>query len=189
VEVYPRRGYELYVTPLPGREVLVAALVESGNLDGPAEREFERWINMEPELIDRLKDAEQISDIVGCSPLEARAKRGVFPGAILLGDAAGFMDPITASGMAHALVTAELLSRYVVQENSPQEEWMWKFERERHAMIRESKLLTFATLWLTRHPRAATGAFRAMRAAPTFFSHLVSVSGGARRLWGSAPAS
>jgi flavin-dependent dehydrogenase len=187
VDVYPRRGYELYVTPLPEREVLVGALVEFGKLDGPAESVFTRWVNAEPELSARLHDAEQVSTFAGCAPLEARARCGVFPGAVLLGDAAGFTDPITASGIAHAIVTAELLSKYVARQWVPQEKWMWKFERERRAMIRDNRVLTAAALWLARHPRVAVEVYRAMRATPPLFSHLISASCGAGRLWGALP--
>lgn len=188
VDVFPRRGYELYVTPLPDREVLVAALVESGKLDGSAEKEFSRWVNAEPELSDRLKDAEQVSPLAGCSPLGARAIRGVVPGAILLGDAAGCLDPITGSGMAQAIASAELLSKYVAQNEVPQEAWMWKFERERRSLLRDREIVTAAILWLSRHPRLAAGAFQAMRATPMVFSHIVSVCGGARELCGAQTA-
>ena len=34
---------------------------------------------------------------------------------LLLGDAAGFLDPITGGGMTQALMTAELLAGYVQQ--------------------------------------------------------------------------
>jgi flavin-dependent dehydrogenase len=189
VDVYPRRGYEMYVTPLPDREVLVAALVEGGALNGSAEREFSRWVKAEPELSERLKDAEQISPLAGCSPLGARASKGVVPGAVLLGDAAGFVDPITGSGMAQALATTELLTSYAVQKKIPQDVWMPKFEHERRAMMRDNKVVTNAALWLASHPTLAAGAFQAMRATPALFSHFVCVCGGARRLWGAQPAS
>jgi flavin-dependent dehydrogenase len=183
VDVFPRRGYELYVTPLPDREVLVAALVEPGALKGPADREFTRWVNAEPELAERVAGAEQISPLTGCSPLGARASRGSVPGAVLLGDAAGFMDPITGSGMAQALVTAELLSKYVVQKDMPEKIWMRKFECERYAVTRDSRMVTYACLWLARHPGWSAAAYQSMRATPALFSQLLSVSGGACRLW------
>src|ERR1700733_8863817 len=189
VDVFPRRGYELYVTPLPDREVLVAALVESDGLDGAASSEFTRWVNSEPMLAERLHGAEQISPLAGCSPLGARAKTGAVPGAVLLGDAAGFVDPITGSGMAQALATAELLTSYAAQKQIPQDVWMPKFEHERRAMMRDTKVVTNAALWLASHPILAAGAFQAMRATPALFSHFVSVCGGARRLWGAQPAS
>lgn len=189
VDVFPRRGYELYVTPLPDGEVLVAALVEAGKLSSPAESEFARWVNAEPELADRLKGAEQISELAGCSPLGARAKSGVAPGVILLGDAAGCLDPITGSGMAQAIASAELLSEYIAQNEVSQESWIWQFERERRAMLRGREIITESILWLARHPRLGAGAFQAMRAAPGVFSHIVSICGGARELWGAQTAS
>ena len=183
VDVFPRHGYELYVTPLPEGEVLVAALVEAGRLNGPAEKEFESWVNAEPELADRLNGAEKISPLAGCSPLGARATCGVVPGAVLLGDAAGCLDPITGSGMAQAIASAERLSAYIAQTEVPQEEWMWKFERERQVMLRGRDLVTASVLWLSKHPWLAAGAFQAMRATPAVFSHIVSVCGGTRRMW------
>jgi len=188
VDVFPRRGYELYVTPLPDREVLVAALVEPGALNGAAEDEFARWVGAEPELAERITDADQISDLTGCSPLGARASRGTMPGLVLLGDAAGFVDPITGSGMAQALVTAELLSKYVAQKQMPEKIWMRKFECERHTVVRDSRIVTHASLWLARHPGWAEAVFQAMRATPALFSHFVSVCGGARRLWSTQSA-
>lgn len=189
VDVFPRSGYELYVTPLPDREVLVAALVESDALEGAASSEFARWVNAEPELSERLCNAEQISPLAGCSPLGARAKTGAVPGAVLLGDAAGFVDPITGSGMAQALATAELLSKYIIQREVSEEVWMPKFERERSAMMRDSRIVTNAALWLASHPRMASGAYQTLRAVPALFRHFVGVCGGARRLWGTQPAS
>jgi flavin-dependent dehydrogenase len=189
VDVFPRDGYELYVTPLPERELLVAALVESDGLAGPASSEFTRWVSDEPELSERLQGAEQISPLAGCSPLGARARSGVVPGAVLLGDAAGFVDPITGSGMAQALATAELLSNYVVQHELPEEVWMPKFEQERRAMMRDTRIVTNAALWLAGHPRAAAGAYQALRAMPALFRHFVGVCGGARRLWGAQSVS
>ena len=177
------------MTPLPDREVLVAALVESDGLDGAASSEFARWVNAEPELSERLRNAEQISPLAGCSPLGARARTGVVPGAVLLGDAAGFVDPITGSGMAQALATADLLSKYVTQSGLREEVWMRKFERERRAMMRDTRIVTTAALWLANHPRVASGAYQTLRATPALFRHFVGVCGGARRLWGTQPAS
>jgi hypothetical protein len=91
--------------------------------------------------------------------------------------------------MAQAIATAELLSAYVAQKDVSQEAWMWKFERERRAMLRGREIATTAILWLATHPRLGVGAFQAMRATPMVFSHIVSVCGGARELWGAQTAS
>jgi hypothetical protein len=91
--------------------------------------------------------------------------------------------------MAQALATAELLSKYVTQREMPEEVWMQKFEGERRAMMRDTRIVTNAALWLASHPRVASGAYQTMRAAPALFRHFVSVCGGARRLWGVQLAS
>ena len=86
--------------------------------------------------------------------------------------------------MAQALATAELLSKYVVQHEVPEELWMREFEGERRAMLRDTRIVTNTALWLANHPRVAAGAYQAVRATPALFSHFVGICGGARRLWG-----
>jgi menaquinone-9 beta-reductase len=189
VDVFVRNGYELYVTPLPAREILVAALVEHGAMDGTAEEAFSRWLQGEHVLAERLEGAEQITQIAGRSPLTSRAKSGVAPGLVLLGDAAGFVDPITGGGMAQALVSAELLGRYVANRGLAKHgEWLAAFDRERNASLRDYRILTSAMLWLAARPRLARNAFRAMTATPRLFSHLLGVSGGFRKFLGSSMA-
>lgn len=188
IDVFVRRGYELYVTPLPGNELLVGALVERETFEGSAESEFARWWKAEPELAARLEGAEQISPLMGRSPLEARARCGVAPGIVLLGDAGGSVDPITGGGMAQALGSAELLTRYVARGLANSDAWLMEFERERNKMLRDYRMLTGALLWLAGHPRLASGTMRTLRSTPRLFNHLVGVSGGVRRLWSALPA-
>jgi menaquinone-9 beta-reductase len=195
VDVFLARGYELYVTTLPDREVLVAALVESELIEEPPQRSFMRWCMAEPSLADRLDGAEQVTDLVGCSPLSACARHGVTPGAVLLGDAAGFLDPVTGGGMSQALASAELLSGYiardlVAQSSRAQEAaWLAKFDHERNALLRDYRRLTSAMLWLARHPWTTAPVMRAMHPLPRLCSHLAGVSGDLRPLLSALPAS
>src|SRR5207245_1045962 len=94
VDVFVCPGYELYVTPLPEKEVLVAGLTYAGALSEPIEQAFHRWWRAQPVLAARLEGAEQVSSLMGTSPLSGNARAGVAPGIVLLGDAAGFLDPI-----------------------------------------------------------------------------------------------
>jgi flavin-dependent dehydrogenase len=187
VDVFVRKGYELYVTPLPAREVLVAALVEAGSMCGPAEQAYSNWLRAEPVLAERLEGSEQITPIAGRSPLASCARSGVAPGLVLLGDAAGFVDPITGGGMAQALVSAELLGRYAANRGLAKiGGWLDAFDRERNGMLRDYRILTNAMLWLASRPRLARNAFRAMTATPRLFSHLLGVSGGFRTFLGTS---
>lgn len=184
VEVFVSPGHELYVTPLPGPEVLVAALADAEALPGPVERLFLRWRLAHRALAERLEGAEQVTSLLGASPLACGARCGVTPGAVLLGDAAGFLDPITGGGMTQALLTAELLARWMPARPDADGRWLAGFERERHALLRDYRILTRMVLWLAKRPRLAEQLVSPLRFLPSLFSHLIGVSGGVRRLLG-----
>ncbi len=182
VDVFLGHGHELYVTPLPGGEVLVAVLADAQQLVESVERSFRRWLLAEPELAKRLEGADQITPVLATSPLAAQTRSGVAPGFALLGDAAGFLDPITGGGMTQALMTAELLNRYVPDRVSEDDSWLWKFERARRALLFDYRILTRMVLSLADHPRLGQRLLWIMDALPSFFSHVIGVSGGVRRL-------
>lgn len=185
VDVFMGRGYELYVAPLPERELLVAALADPEAWGGSAERAFHRWWRAEPRLASRLEGAEQVSSLMGSAPLAGGPQIGVAPGVVLLGDAAGFLDPITGGGMTQALMSAELLAQYIASRLGTQESWLWEFDRERQRMLRDYRRLTQMVLWASDHPRLAKGLLSTLKHSPRIFSHLVGVSGGVRRLFAS----
>jgi 2-polyprenyl-6-methoxyphenol hydroxylase-like FAD-dependent oxidoreductase len=186
VDVFVGSGHELYVTPLPHREFVVAALADVQSQPQTrgesSEHSFRRWSLAQPELAARLDGAQQVSDLIGASPLERRARAGVAPGVILLGDAAGSTDPITGGGMAQALMTSELLARHIssarVADQLTDPAWLWKFERDRRAMLRNYRAVTRTTLWLADHPRLAHAAVISLRLCPALFSQLLGICGG-----------
>jgi flavin-dependent dehydrogenase len=110
---------------------------------------------MFPVLASRLDGAEQITPVLGASPLSGRARAGVACGAVLLGDAAGLLDPIAGTGMTQALITAELLAEHVAHRRSADSGWLRSFEVERRSMLREHRILAQAVLWLSQRPRLA----------------------------------
>jgi 2-polyprenyl-6-methoxyphenol hydroxylase-like FAD-dependent oxidoreductase len=209
IEIFVGEGHEIYVTPLPDGEVLVAALCErtpAPEADGWRDHGREEasqgdgappgplrasagpllaLISRHPELVERLRDAIRISSPRGRFPLSCRAVAGVAPGAVLIGDAAGFIDPITGGGMAQALLSAELLVGFLPRALASQDdEWLWRFDRRRRRLLRDYLLLTGFTLQLARRPVLARAMLRFMRGNPGFMRHLVGVAGGLRRLTG-----
>jgi menaquinone-9 beta-reductase len=183
VDVFLAPGHELYVTPLPDREVLVAALADVGALVQPIEKTFSCWRNSQPLLAARLEGARRVSTVQCISPLAARAQCGVAPGIVLLGDAAGFLDPITGGGMAQALMTAELLADRLRQVTTDRDDWIWDFERDRRALLRDYRLLTEALHWLSSHRTLGAGVLSLLSHFPSVLSHFVGVAGGVRQLF------
>jgi flavin-dependent dehydrogenase len=182
VEVFLGHRHELYVTPLPHGEVLVAGLAERDALGGNADAALDDWICAQSVLAERLEGAEQLTRVAGRSPLSQAALVGVGPGVALLGDAAGFLDPITGGGMAQALLTAELLARHIVRGLGTGDAWLWAYEAERRALLKDYGLLTQAVLALADQPRLARFVLTLLRGTPPAMSHLVGVAGGVRRL-------
>jgi flavin-dependent dehydrogenase len=58
-------------------------------------------------------DAERLDPIEGASPLGHRVARRAGEGWLLVGDAAGFLDPLTGEGLHRAIVSAELAATTV----------------------------------------------------------------------------
>jgi flavin-dependent dehydrogenase len=188
VDVYHRRGYELYVTPLPNGELSVAVLARTAAIQGGVEDQFRLWRIAEPELAERLEGAQQISEVMAISPLSGRSRPTFLPGFILLGDAAGFSDPLTGGGMMHALLAAELLAKYARQAFGKGEAWLGQFDRDRRAMLRDFRIMTRMMVMLTNHPQWLSTVLRGLRFSPALFSHLIGVSAGIRGLWGKEGA-
>jgi flavin-dependent dehydrogenase len=182
VDVFLGFGHEVYVTPLPDGEVLVAVLADARQLRESIERFFHRCVLRQRELAKLLEGAEQLTSVLAISPLSARTRIGVAPGLVLLGDAAGFLDPITGGGITHALTTAELLARYVPDQLTPDDSWLWRFDRARRALLFDYRVLNRIVTWLADHPRLAEPLLLTVRALPALLSHLIGVSGGVRRL-------
>jgi flavin-dependent dehydrogenase len=180
VEVFVEAGHEIYVTPLPGGEISVAAL--TAERDGNARTLFNRWVREHGVLADLLDGAEQTSELGGQMPLESRARAGARPGLVLLGDAAGFLDPVTGSGMAQALLSAELLATVCARGRALGWETLEEFDRRRRILLRDTVLLTRMVLGLARRPFLARHTLRLMRAQPPLYRHLVAVAGGVRPL-------
>jgi 2-polyprenyl-6-methoxyphenol hydroxylase-like FAD-dependent oxidoreductase len=192
LEIFIGEDHELYVAPLPHHELLIAGLSRQKALAGGAYAAFARWIQSQPRLREILDGAESLTDLAGRAPLAQRARAGVAPGAVLLGDAAYSTDPLTANGMTHALVTAERLATYVPRVLAAPsgkravggDAWLRRFDRERRQLFRDRGVLTDVAVALVSRPRAGRVALSLMRARPALMQHLLGVAAGVRRLFG-----
>jgi 2-polyprenyl-6-methoxyphenol hydroxylase-like FAD-dependent oxidoreductase len=180
LEIFVARGHELYVAPLPDGELLVAALSAGPELGGQARAALSRWIADKPRLAALLEGAEPLTDVAGRAPVAGRARAGFAPGAVLLGDAARATDPLTAGGLAHALVTAERLAAVVPRALAAGDldASLRRFDDERHRLLRAPALLTDGLLALVRRPALARGTLRLMRAWPRVMRRLLGVAAG-----------
>jgi flavin-dependent dehydrogenase len=92
---------------------------------------------------------------MGATPISGNARRGATPGAVLLGDAAGFVDPVTGTGMTQALITAELLTKHLTRQKKAGTSWLRPFEQERRAILARYRGMARIALWLSQKPHLA----------------------------------
>src|SRR4029077_20628009 len=139
---------------------------------------MDRWIGEQPLLRDWLDGATPLTKGAGRAPVTRRARAGFAPGAVLLGDAARATDPLTAGGIAHALVTAERLAAVVPRALAEGDAPLARFDRERRRLLRAHDWLTRTLVFLVDRPVLARPTMRAMRAAPGLMRALLGIGGG-----------
>ncbi len=108
VEVHWAPGVEAYITPVGPEEVGVAFLFAEDvarGLGGSAR--FDALLSRFPALKARLDGAAWTSFARGAGPFHHRATRVAAGRVLLLGDAAGYLDPLTGEGLKLGLLGAE----------------------------------------------------------------------------------
>ena len=78
--------------------------------------DFASWLEQVshlPALVTRLRGAVQVSPVVTTAPVTLARRRAVQRGALMVGDAMGFLDPFTGEGISMALHSGKLAAQAV----------------------------------------------------------------------------
>lgn len=182
IEVLIARGMEAYLTPLGGREALVALLGGRGfmrRFAGDLQGGFAATIAAQPPLRERLAGAALLPGVRAIGPFAARARCVAGRRALLVGDAAGFLDPITGEGMASALLqaraAAEVIDRALDRARPPD---LSAYAEEHRRITRQGRSLTWLALALCSSPRLSSRAMEGLRRRPGLFAKLLAINGG-----------
>ena len=183
VEVILCTGMEAYVTPLGGGEALVALLGGRSlmsRLAGDLTGGYRRTVLSQPRLAHILRDAELLPGVRATGPFAVRAAPTCGPGALLVGDAAGFLDPITGEGMASALQQAKAAAAVIDAALSagPGTPDLGAYAAAHRRITRTGDLLTWVALGLTTFPRLTPRAMRGLQSRPCLFGKLLAVNCG-----------
>lgn len=146
----------------------------------PRDQAFEHWLALAPSLAERLGRGRRIDPIRGTSRFATSTTAQTFDGAALVGDACGYVDPVTGEGIFFALKGAEMLASALVDA-------LHAGRRDRASLSaylagRRRELVpraAFATLLQRglKHPRLVRAAFRLLEARPRLTDVLVSLTG------------
>ena len=109
-EMHVGRGAYCGLAPVGGGLVVVGLVRAMGTkLPGESvEHYLERSLATLPGVAALLEGARRVGPVRGVGPLARRVRRVAGPGYLLVGDAAGFLDPFTGEGVCRALRGAEL---------------------------------------------------------------------------------
>lgn len=193
VDVYLADRIEYYVTPVSHEVVNVAVLCgkdTTRGLGGDLSAQLWARLRAEPALQHWIEGAVPVSEAAITGPLRQQATRLVGDRAVLVGDAAGFVDAITGEGMSlalasarfaadtlHAGLTADRLSQAALAP--------YEAQRRRHA--RDQVAFTEIVLWWIRRPWLRRRIVRNLARRPGIFDRLLEVNTGARAPWRFPP--
>jgi geranylgeranyl reductase family protein len=112
-EMHVGRGVYCGLAPLPEGRVSAGLVmdVDEAKRSGGSVAAFEVGLERLPRVRERLHGGARLGPIRGVAPLAARVSRPYGDGFVLVGDAAGFLDPITGEGVYRALRGAELAAK------------------------------------------------------------------------------
>ncbi|KQO17177.1 NAD(P)/FAD-dependent oxidoreductase [Paenibacillus sp. Leaf72] len=160
------------------------AYAEAGNRAAPVASKERRsaWLLGKarelPELAERLQGAACTGEVLACGPFDRRVRATQQGGLLLIGDAAGYYDPLTGQGIYRALSSAELAAPLLLQalesgSDAPLVHYA-AIQQSRFApAIRLQKLIE----WTSRHELLWHSALRGLGSLPAARSRLVAVIG------------
>lgn len=102
------KGWYVGVAPVPRGRVNVGIVVPASDLAAPLEATVARLLAQFPAPHDRWEGAPLTDSYAAAGTLAHRVMRSAGRGYLLVGDAAGFIDPLTGDGLHRALVSSEL---------------------------------------------------------------------------------
>ena len=185
VEVRIGGGLEHYVTPVADDLVELAVLGTRRSF--AAARLSARTFATPPSLAEALGGARPLvgggERVLGAGPLRRRARAVITDGALLCGDAAGYVDAITGEGVGLALeggvAAGEELARAIRRDGRAHLDALAPYARRHRTLVRDAERLTELVLLLARADGIAARAIGALTARPELLSALLRVHAGA----------
>lgn len=187
VEVTALHGHELYLTPVQPGVVGIAALCERRVMQSgegaPAARLAALLEGAHDAVRERLQGSQPAGPAMACGPLRVKARRTWSTRALLVGDAAGYVDAITGEGMSLALGTSALAVKALVdvlEGRAGERAAFTRYARGRAAIFRDHALLTHGLVFLARRPVLVRRAIGRLAHEPALFTRLLAVNDGRR---------
>ncbi len=175
-EMHVGDGYYVGLAPLPGGGLNVGMALP---MDGraPAAERYWRAIAGIPAVRERVGGLERTTPLHGMAPIGHRVARAAGPGWLLVGDAAGFLDPFTGEGIYRALRSGRAAADAILEAgvDAPA-----RYARDRQRIFAAKSALTWVIQAMLAAPPVLGYALRHLQARPEAAGTLGSALGDLR---------
>ncbi len=186
VEILLHPAGEIYVAPC-GDMTLVALLLEEramtffkGDLPG----QYMSFLRSAPGFGERVSRSEPIPPVSAVGPLGFTVEPCYRPGLLLVGDSAGFLDPITGEGMTLALKSMQAATP-VIREAFARDNYgadvLARYAEERSHLVTDLYTFTRLLLNLSRYKYVANRAIRRLARNESLRRKLLGIITGTHR--------
>lgn len=135
-------GWYVGIAPVPGERVNVGIVVPTVRLREGLETIAENVVHEVARPSDAWRSSERGDRIQVAGRLEHHVSHVAGAGWLLVGDAAGFIDPLTGEGIHRALVTAQLAARAIDRWLSGDRESMGRYDRRVRSRFKSKNVLS-----------------------------------------------
>jgi menaquinone-9 beta-reductase len=179
-EMHVGKGFYIGLAPVPHGQLNVGMalpLPRNGDARLPAERRFEAAIASLPAVAARLGSSRRLTPIHGAAPIGHRVTRTAGSGWLLIGDAAGFIDPFTGEGIYRALRSARIAADALAAAD---DEIVDRYRAGRRAAFASKDALTWLIQGMLAAPPILSYAVRRLGRRPALADVLGSALGDCR---------
>lgn len=161
VRITADHDLEVYDGPVAGHERLVALLCNRDRIRDFSGHLTERYREVVVALRPGLRDAGLVGEVRAVGPFNYRASTVAAHGVFLIGDASGFVDPISGEGLAAGMRQAQAFSD-AIQSPAPEA----TYRRSHRRLTAGPRLATTLLVRLVASPARTGRAVRGMARAP-----------------------
>ncbi|QAY66075.1 NAD(P)/FAD-dependent oxidoreductase [Paenibacillus protaetiae] len=152
---------------MPGRTAAAAARDKAAFMLQAASRS--------PRLAAKLAHAKIEGEVLASGPFDRPVKAAAVPGLVLVGDAAGYYDPLTGQGIYRAVRSAEMAALRIMEALAGGfRQPLQQYERERQAAFAPGLRLQRLIEWGSRNPYLWHSAIRGLVSSPRLSGKLAS---------------
>jgi 2-polyprenyl-6-methoxyphenol hydroxylase-like FAD-dependent oxidoreductase len=169
-------GLEVYEGPVAGSHRLVALLCTHDRMRQFAGRLEAHYREIVLSLRPEFRAAEPSGTVTAVGPFRYRARTVASDGVFLVGDAAGFTDPISGEGLASGMRQARAFAHAV---GEPSAERNYRLAHRR--LTRDPRRVAELLVYFSRSPSRVERGLRGLRHAPNALTHLLGANFG---YWG-----